>query len=94
VKCSEKKKQMEKTKIFENDKFSWYVTEETKLAGAYAKAKDLAHLLVAQVEDKADGRLEYVILKADEEGKTEPIFASTAINEVLSHLEALTENKE
>jgi len=85
---------MEKTKIFENDKFSWYVTEETKLAGAYAKSKGMFQFLVAQVEDRADGRLEYVILKADEEGKTEPIFASTAINEVLSHLEVLTENKE
>lgn len=79
---------MKKT-ILENEKFIWYTNQETDLARAYANTRGLKNVFVSLVEDKADGRLEYVVLKANESGQTEPIFASSAIGEIMLHLEAM-----
>lgn len=80
---------MMKKQILENNKFIWYTNKETDIARAYANTRGLKNVFVSLVEDKADGRLEYVVLRADEAGQTEPIFASSAIEEVMLHLEAM-----
>ncbi len=80
---------MTKKQILENDKFVWYSNQDTEGARAYANMRGLKDIYVSLVEDKADGRLEYVVLKANDAGQTEPIFASSAIEEVMLHLKAM-----
>lgn len=75
--------------IFENDKCAWYTTDQTVLAAEYMKSKELENYFVALVEMKEDRRQEYVLLKADETGKTEAVFASSAMGEIVNHIDAL-----
>ena len=77
-------------KIFENEICNWYTTDETKIAGEYMKSEGLKNHYVTLVEMKADGRQEYILLKADETGKTEAVFASSAIGEIVSQIDLLT----
>ena len=75
--------------IFENEQCRWYTTDETKIAGEYMKSKGLADHFVSLAELKADGRQEYILLRADETGKTEAIFASSAMGEIVAQIDLL-----
>jgi hypothetical protein len=76
--------------IFENDKYTWYTTDQTVLASEYMKTKGLKDHFVALVEMKGDGRQEYVLLRANEAGQTDAVFASSAMGEIVNHIDALT----
>lgn len=79
--------------ISENEKCKWYTTDETRIAGEYMKSKGLENYYVSLLEMKEDGRQEYILLKADEEGKTEPIYASSAMGEMVTHIDLLASQK-
>jgi hypothetical protein len=81
-------------KIFENEVCNWYTTDETKTAGLYMKSKGLENHYVTLVEMKADKRQEYILLKADDSGKTEAIFASSAMGEIVAQIDFLTISEE
>jgi hypothetical protein len=76
--------------IFENEKYTWYTTDQTVLASEYMKTKGLQDHFVALVEMKDDKRQEYVLLRADETAKSEAVFASSAIGEIVNQIDALT----
>jgi hypothetical protein len=76
--------------IFENEKWKWYTTEQTILAAEYMKSKGLKDYFVALAEMKEDQRQEYVLLRADETGKTEAVFASSAMGEIVNQIDALS----
>lgn len=76
--------------IFENEKYTWFTTDQTILASEYMKTKGLQDHFVALVEMKSDERQEYVLLRANEAGQTDPVFASSAMSEIVNHIDALT----
>ena len=75
--------------IFENEQCRWYTTDETKIAGEYMKSKGLKDHYVSLLEMKADGRQEYILLRADDTGKTEAVFACSAMGEMVSQIDLL-----
>jgi hypothetical protein len=79
--------------ISEKEKCKWYTTDETKIVGEYIKSKGLENYYVSLVEMKEDKRQEYILLKADEEGTTEAVYASSTISEMITHIDLLTSQK-
>ena len=81
-------------KIFENDDYIWNVTDACKGTILYARTKGFSNLYVSLAVSKKDESQEYVLLEADESGKTEVIFASVDMEEIIAHIDGLKKEGE
>jgi hypothetical protein len=82
------------TKIYENDNYIWNVTNACKGTILYARTKGFNNLYVSLAESKIDKSQDYVLLEADEAGKTQVIFAATTMEEVVSYIDGLKKEEE